>query len=330
MIARSPVASSAQKTTCSWACGAPGCGPKTGPVAVLDTASPYASPSMRDVPRPLPNPYAAYLRVYEPLAAFPDGEREALGGLRRPRPPPGRTGWSSSTSGALAGVISVPPRPVPAEEPRDAFVLEVDGLAHVCPVQSRLRSWMALGAVPRRAARLGAARLRPAGRRWPGPTPTTPAGAAPRPGRRCGSSPPPGSVPVPWFVPFAPADQVDGEVAGRTSRRGAPDPDVGRPAPGRPGAAHAAAEPGRRSTIADELEELGRWLEEFHARSWLELDYAGLARLLGPEVVAADTSVADVAAAVAALAAGDEEGAVLTYRTVVDRWSAVAALEHAN
>jgi hypothetical protein len=31
---------------------------------------------MRYVPRPLPNPYAAYLRIYEPLAAFPEGERE--------------------------------------------------------------------------------------------------------------------------------------------------------------------------------------------------------------------------------------------------------------
>ena len=82
--------------------------------------------------------------------------------------------------------------------------------------------------------------------------------------------------------------------------------------------------------VIDELEELGRWLEEFHARSWVELDYAGLARLLGPDVVAEDTSVADVAASVAALGAGDEEGAVLTYRSVVDRWSAVAALEHAN
>jgi hypothetical protein len=47
-------------------------------------------------------------------------------------------------------------------------------------------------------------------------------------------------------------------------------------------------------------------------------------------VVAEDTSVADVAASVAALGAGDEEGAVLTYRSVVDRWAAVAALEHAN
>ena len=43
--------------------------------------------------------------------------------------------------------------------------------------------------------------------------------------------------------------------------------------------------------VVDELEDLGRWLEEFHARSWVELDYAGLARLLGPEVVAEDTSV---------------------------------------
>jgi hypothetical protein len=33
---------------------------------------------------------------------------------------------------------------------------------------------------------------------------------------------------------------------------------------------------------------------------------------------------------VAALGAGDEEGSVLTYRSVVERWSAVAALEHAN
>ena len=79
-----------------------------------------------------------------------------------------------------------------------------------------------------------------------------------------------------------------------------------------------------------ELEEVGRWLEEFHSRSWIELDYAGLARLLGPEGVTADTSVADVAAAVAALSAGDDPGAAELYRTVVERWAAVSALEHAN
>jgi len=82
--------------------------------------------------------------------------------------------------------------------------------------------------------------------------------------------------------------------------------------------------------VVDELEELGRWLEEFHARSWVELDYAGLARLLDPVGVVEDTSVGDVAAAVAALSAGDDPGAAELYRAVVERWAAVQALAHAN
>jgi hypothetical protein len=224
-------------------------------------------------------------------------------------------------------VISVPPRPVPADEPADAFVLEVDGLPHLCPVQARLRSWMALGQFrdglpdsllhafvpPASLARADADHAR-----WGG----TETGSALRILTATWV------VPVPWFVPFAPADRVAAEtpadepaVVHRT-RMSAARRRVAR-------ALRTLRQEVGELEIADELEELGRWLEEFHARSWLELDYAGLARLLGPDVVA-DTSVADVAAAVASLAAGDVEGAVLTYRTVMDRWSAVAALEHAN
>jgi uncharacterized protein involved in type VI secretion and phage assembly len=40
--------------------------------------------------------------------------------------------------------------------------------------------------------------------------------------------------------------------------------------------------------------------------------------------------VAEVAGALAALAAGDADGAVARYRAVVERWAAVAALERAN
>jgi hypothetical protein len=82
--------------------------------------------------------------------------------------------------------------------------------------------------------------------------------------------------------------------------------------------------------VVDELTELGRWLEEFHARSWVELDYAGLALLMGPEAVTEDTSVADVAAAVAAVAEGDDPAAAARYRAVVERWAAVHVLAHAN
>jgi hypothetical protein len=290
---------------------------------------------MRLVPRPLPNPYAAYLRVYEPLAAFPDGDRATWTDYAMTRSAARADRLVAEHRTALAGVISVPPRPVPADEASDAFVLEVEGLLHVCPVQSRLRSWVALGQfrdglpdsvlhafVPPASLELADADHAKWGQEVSGTqqavlrilTATW-------------------TVPVPWFVPFAPTDRVDAEdsaaepaVVHRT-RMSAARRRVARALRTLRQQLGATAV---ELDVAAELEELGRWLEEFHARSWVELDYAGLARLLGPDVLAGDTSVADVAASVAALAAGDEEGAVLTYRTVVERWAAVAALEHAN
>jgi len=284
---------------------------------------------MRDVPQLLPNPYAAYLRVYEPLGAFPEPERSAW------RAYAGDAALVSSRANrlvaehrsALAGVISIPPRPVPADEALEAFLLEVDDTVHVCPVQSRLRSWVALGQFrdglpdallhafvpPASLARADADHAR-----WGGDE----VGSALRilTARW--------SVPVQWFVPFAPGDLVT-DVSTE-------NPSVVHRS--RMSAARRRVARGLRTLrlslgdldVVDELEELGRWLEEFHSRSWLELDYAGLARLLGPDGVSEDTSVADVAAAVAALAAGDDPGAAERYRTVVDRWAAVQALEHAN
>jgi hypothetical protein len=79
-----------------------------------------------------------------------------------------------------------------------------------------------------------------------------------------------------------------------------------------------------------ELEELARWLEEFHSRSWVELDYAGLAHLMGADWLRTDRSVADVGAALTAVAAGDKDSAAAVYETLVERWAAVHAFEHAN
>ena len=287
-------------------------------------------PRRQGSPGLVPHPYAAYLRVYEPLAAFPDEERARWTEYARD------TGRAVARADrllaehrtSLAGVLSVPPRPVPTDEEREAFVLEVEGMAHVCPVQTRLRSWVALGqfrdGLPDPVLHafvppVSLARAEADHKAW---------GEA-EVGSALRILTATWSVPLPWFVPFAPADRVSTEAAAETASV------VHRT---RMSAARRRVARALRTLtlhlgdldVVEEVEELGRWLEEFHARSWLELDYAGLTRLLGPEGVATDTSVADVAASVAALAAGDEEGAMLTYRSVADRWAAVAVLEHAN
>ena len=80
----------------------------------------------------------------------------------------------------------------------------------------------------------------------------------------------------------------------------------------------------------DALDELGRWLEEFHPHALVELDYGGLVHLLDDEELSADTSVAEIAEALEQLAKGEVVAAGELYEGVVGRWRAVAALEHAN
>ena len=279
---------------------------------------------MHNVPCVSPNPYSAYLRVYEPLAAFAAAEREAWTTYADSAAPRAAR-LSSEHQHAMAGVISVPPRPVPTDEPREAFVLEAAGTLHVCPVQIRLRSWTALGQfrdglpddvlhafVP--PASLERAEADHAS--WGDAEVGAPVHILTATW----------SVPVHWFVPFAAADRdlrLDPPELVLRTRMSAARRRVGR-----------SLRTLRRAVgdilYVDDLDTLGRWLEDFHPRSWLELDYGGLARLIGADRLAEDSSVEEVTAALDALAEGDEPGAAVSYRSVVERWSQLRALEHAN
>ncbi|MGZ4593879.1 MAG: hypothetical protein ACXV3C_08425 [Actinomycetes bacterium] len=279
---------------------------------------------MRGVAVPMPNPYCAYLRVYEPLIAFDDEEREAWRSYAGSAVPRDQRLTAEHRS-ALAGVLSIPPVPVPTEETREAFVLEAAGTMHVCPVQTRLRSWMALGQfrdglpdtllhafVPPASLERAEADHETWGRTATGV-----------PLRILTAT---WSVPIHWFVPFTQADREErvgsADVVLRT-RMSSARRRVAR-----------ALRTLRRSvgeiSYVDDLEDVGRWLEDFHPRSWLELDYGGLGRLLGPDRLASDTSVEDVATALEALTDGDQGTAAVAYRSVVERWAKVRALEHAN
>jgi hypothetical protein len=279
---------------------------------------------MRGVPVLMPSPYCAYLRVYEPLAAFDADERAAwqsYAGHAEPR----AHRLSAEHRQALAGVLSIPPRPVPSDEPREAFVLEAGGAVHVCPVQVRLRSWMALGQfrdglpdtllhafVPPASLERAEADHASWGYR-----------DAALPLRILTAT---WSVPIHWFVPFSAADRevrLDAPEVVLRTRMSAARRRVGR-------SLRTLRRAAGEITYVDDLEDVGRWLEDFHPRSWLELDYGGLARLLGPEGLAGDRSVEEVNAALEALAAGDEPTATAAYRSVVDRWARVRALELAN
>jgi hypothetical protein len=91
------------------------------------------------------------------------------------------------------------------------------------------------------------------------------------------------------------------------------------------------AEPGPAAAallrIGDELEEIGRWLEEFHPHALVELDYGGLVQLLDDDALRGDQSVAEVAAAVNALSSGELELAAAMYQRLRARWRALEAIE---
>ncbi|HEX8345339.1 MAG TPA: hypothetical protein VF657_11500 [Actinoplanes sp.] len=82
--------------------------------------------------------------------------------------------------------------------------------------------------------------------------------------------------------------------------------------------------------ITEAVEEGARWLEEFHPRSIVELDYGGLVNLLPDDDLAQDDSPGLVAAGLSALSRGDAEAATEAYEKLVARWRSVQLLERCN
>jgi len=82
--------------------------------------------------------------------------------------------------------------------------------------------------------------------------------------------------------------------------------------------------------ISEAVEESARWLEEFHPRSIVELDYGGLAEVLPDEALTEDDSPALVAKGLTALSKGDADSATAAYEQLVERWRAIQLLERCN
>lgn len=282
--------------------------------------------------------HAAHLRVYEPLAAFDGAERRRWEEYVAAGAAPARSAAGAVERAAALRAVAgaVPSLPV---LPDHAHVTEVDGVTLVSPWRTGLRALEALeefvadlpdvvadAFVPRAVT---AAALEELDRR-----------RAADPDLRSHALTSPWQVPLRWFVLVeahekevslgAPAG-TGGAPAGRRAGRAL----VYRTAMSRARRRTARALAVLRRTVEDGVvtagvEDLARWLEEFHPRSLVELDYGGLVDLLDDEALTADDSAADVARALTALADGDPVAAASAYARVSARAKSLQAVESAN
>jgi hypothetical protein len=119
-------------------------------------------------------------------------------------------------------------------------------------------------------------------------------------------------APLPGAIPAGDDDQAIAALA-RLEDAGAHDPATRLP-----------------PRAEGDLAEVGRWLEEFHPYSLVELDYGGLVHLVSDDALCGDQSVAEIRAAIDGAARGEWELAVAMYMRAHNRWRAFAEFELAN
>ena len=290
--------------------------------------------------------YAAYLRVYEPVSAFPEPDRSRWAAYAAsPSRPARRDSVAAEHLEALHRAVATPQIAIPDRESDHAYVRRADGVTYLCPWQTRLRCLISYGrlrsapgsplasTLPARdedlakaaTARLakdrrqGGASLHILGSNW--------------------------AVPLAWFVPFA---------AGERWLALGPGPDrasAAQTASATRALVYATAMSRARRRVARglaalrgvpadaawaplhaeaELAEVGKWLEEFHPYSLVELDFGGLVHVLSDEALRGDQSVAEIGAAIDGAARGDGELAAAMYTRAHSRWRAFAEFETAN
>lgn len=275
----------------------------------------------------LPVPYAAYLRVYEPLAAFPEPERSHWARYARRADFPDA---QDELRRSLADLLAVPPVVVPVRESGDAFVSEMDGAVCVCPWRTRLRGWLALAEVgdelppPVLDAALPPVVRREAEadfERWRGRGPHN---ADARPWIRSALW----HVPVRWFLMFEDGEREYGKASEGLSLRYRTPMVQARRRLAR-SLKLFRTELGE-GVLVDGLIDVGRWLEEFHPRSMVELDYGGLVHTIPEEQLAVDRSAAEAAEGVAALRDGDTDRAGELFEVLTERWRAVRERQFAS
>jgi len=268
-----------------------------------------------------PTPYVASLRIYEPLSAFEPADRLRWQDLKVDEN-------SKRNEQEMALRRLVFPEP-PAGRPDGAHILEINGLRYVSPWSTATRCWAALDDfkeslpssvtpyfVPRSLEDVITAGVDLMEDRVPHILTEN------------------WVIPPRWFSLFMPEERIRGEDEdGLFCILRATIAD----AKARTEVAHQTVRNAfGEGSVEAEIEHLLEWLDMFHNKSMVELDYGGLAnyldhgmRLAGEEGLAADSSVEDVLLSLSGLAAGDGQMAGQGYERLVSRWRIVQSFESA-
>lgn len=263
----------------------------------------------------------SYLRVYEPLHAFPAVEQERW--IARPEAGDGADG---ATSRRWLIAATLPDAQVQLDT-EGAFFRRLGERVLVCPRRTRLRMLAGLLAfrtsvpeevadafVSEAEARRAAQELEDLGDRFPD--------------LRSHILHANWHVPLRWFAAFHDDDRIltedaDGLRIRYESRLG---DAVGR--------LERAADVLEGAWIEDgvtaAVRELVGWLREFNEDGLLELDYGTVAALLDADDLVDDRSAAEVQACLEALAGGDTARAAQTFATLGERWADLRGREVVN
>lgn len=274
-------------------------------------------------------PFAAYLRVYEPLAAF-SAERAQWwqryaqeGHAISPEIGPARQRRELYESGAMGTRL-----PDIGDE---AYIIEEDDGILVCPWQIRSRIATAIDKLASSALNLRLARafISPeiaAESAEIGPGPDT---------RRIDTEPVWHEHVATWHVPirwFMCAEATERETVLTNDRRLVRYRIPMARARHRGNKAHAVlrASLGSDNPLTVSARQLIEWLGVFHPRSVVELDYGGLAWVLSPQQLDADDSPQLVHDGLVALARGDIPSAGRAYERLMSQWRYVRLRERSN
>lgn len=265
---------------------------------------------------------SAYLRVFQPLEAFPAAEQAHWERylVEATRSPAMRPRYRDRPLTGKVGVMS------PADGEHAEFRV-VEGHTYVSPWRLRLRVLAATLAfaeerpfelseqfVPRREARRAARLLAKMRRRDPGALSFVHQS--------------PWHVPIRWFVLFSDDERrILDDEHGRQRLRYM---TTTRRAMRRAEDAIPILRKAELGPISELILDLHQWMAAFDPASVLELDYASLSDLMTWDEMDDDRSVRDIHEAVAALTAGEFPRSADIYQGVLGRWAEFRSREILN